>query len=537
MGPPLLAPFSGGSTNTGLSLRAESFLGSVIPLSPHRRTIRPPAEWSLNARHPISDLDNYGPNPITVRTNMSARTSALLLSMAVACSSPTVNAPDPASPTISLARSNDRTVTTVAATPPAPAIPPGPLPAQVVDDLDTLFSSIDTDIDRNALRALADANDARVAWLIADLLRFLLPGSTQDDAIVTLEQLTEVDLKEAPVPWVTATNLLISWDVPAPPDYVQWKGQLFSTIDERWAPFFEPTASIDYRLLSWGGVRPDDRPLGDFEAPCRGGCIPALDDPVVTDAAGGGWYRDDGIVFGIVLNNEARAYPKNIMEVHEMVIDTVGGVRIGLPYCTLCGSAQAYDLESVPDGIDPPVLRTSGLLVRSNKLMFDLNTWSAIDTFTGVAVSGPLHAAGVELTQLSVVVSTWADWRTTYPQTTIVAQDGGIGRLYEADPLAGRDANGPIFPIGPVDDRLPVQAPVLGVRAADGTLVAFPIADMREQLEAGKRIMFGTIEVVANAGGFTAVENSVQVVSHEAFWFAWSQFHPGTGLWQQSLED
>ncbi|MBK5268461.1 MAG: DUF3179 domain-containing protein [Acidimicrobiia bacterium] len=477
------------------------------------------------------DLDSYGPKPGTVQTDMTAPrtfTVALFLT-AVACSSPTVDAPhDLVSAT---------TVTTVAASPPAPAIPPGPLPARVVDELDTLVSSLDTDIDRDALRALADANDARVAWLIADLLRFLLPGPIQDDAIVTFEQLTDVDLKTAPVPWVTATNLLIGWDVPAPPDYVRWKGQLFSAIDDRWAPFFEPTASIDYRLLSWGGVRPDDRPFGDFAASCQGGCIPALDNPAVTDVSGGSWYPDDGVVFGIVLNGEARAYPKNILEVHEMVIDTVGAVRIGLPYCTLCGSAEAYDLASVPNGIDPSFMRTSGLLVRSNKLMFDLNTWSAIGTFTGVAVSGPLHDAGVELTQLSVVVSTWAEWKRTYPQTTIVAQDGGIGRSYEADPLGGRDANGPIFPIGPVDDRLPVQAPVLGVEAADGTLVAFPIAEVREQLAVGKRIMFGNIEVVAIAGGFTAVENGLEIVFHEAFWFAWSQFHPDTGLWQRGLDN
>ncbi len=426
--------------------------------------------------------------------------------------------------------------TTTTTVPLPPVVPSGSLDSGTIDNLDALFESISANLDRDALRSLASANDVRVAWLLADLLRFLLPGSANQDAVDAFESLTGAQISQAPVPWVAASNLLITWDIPAPPDYVRWKGQLFSTIDERWEPFFEDSASIDYRLLSWGGVRPDDRPLGDFEATCRGGCIPALDGPGVTDAAGGDWYPDDRLVFGVALNGEARAYPKNIMEVHEMVIDTVGGVRIGLPYCTLCGSAQAYDLESVPTGIEPPVLRTSGLLVRSNKLMFDLNTWSAIDTFTGVAVSGSLHAAGVELTQLSVVVATWDDWKAAYPETTIVAEDGGIGRTYELDPLGGRDANGPIFPIGAVDDRLPVQAKVLGVETADGSYVAFPTVDLREQIAAGEAIMFGDIEVVAEAGGFRALQNDVELVSHEAFWFAWSQFHPETGLWQHGLE-
>ena len=464
-----------------------------------------------------------------------ACTTGTLTTLPLDTTSTTLDANPSITPTTTGATTSSPSTTTVTL-PVPPTVPAGPLESATIDTLDALFGSISSNLDRDALRDLASADDVRVAWLLADLLRFLLPGSANQDAVDSFESLTGAQIGGAPVPWVAASNLLLTWDIPAPPEYVRWKGQLFSTIDERWAPFFDDGASIDYRLLSWGGVRPDDRPLGDFEAPCRGGCIPALDDPAVTDAAGGDWYPDDRLVFGVALNGEARAYPKNLMEVHEMVIDTVGGTRIGLPYCTLCGSAQAYDLGSVPEGIDPPVLRTSGLLVRSNKLMFDLNTWSAIDTFTGVAVSGPLHDAGIELTQLSVVVSTWADWKAAYPQTTIVAEDGGIGRTYELDPLGGRDANGPIFPIGAVDDRLPVQAKVLGVEAADGAYVAFPTVDLREQIAAGEPVLFDDIEVVAEAGGFRAFQGDVELVSHEAFWFAWSQFHPDTGLWQRGLE-
>ena len=123
----------------------------------------------------------------------------------------------------------------------------------------------------------------------------------------------------------------------------------------------------------------------------------------------------------------------------------------------------------------PPVLRTSGLLSRSNKVMYDLRTRSLFDTFTGRAVSGPLRAAGVVLEQTTVVTSTWGAWKRAHPRTRIVAEDGGIGRTYEDDPLGGRDDDGPIFPIGDVDPRLPVQAHVVGVIAPDGRPVAFPV--------------------------------------------------------------
>ena len=123
---------------------------------------------------------------------------------------------------------------------------------------------------------------------------------------------------------------------------------LFLLIEPRWAPFFDDEDSgIDWRLVGWGGVFIDDRPDATAGQICPRGCIPALDQPAVTDAEGGSWYPDDDLVFGIVIGRQARAYPKNIMEVHEMVNDTLGGRQIAIPYCTLCLSAQAYFTDDV----------------------------------------------------------------------------------------------------------------------------------------------------------------------------------------------
>ena len=215
-----------------------------------------------------------------------------------------------------------------------------------------------------------------------------------------------------------------------------------------------------------------------------------------------------------------------------MVNDTIGDRRLGIPYCTLCGSAQAYFTDDVPEGVETPVLRTSGLLSRSNKVMYDLNTASVLDTFTGEAVSGPLREAGVVLAQASVVTSTWGEWKEAHPDTTIVAPDGGIGREYADDPLRGRDDDGPIFPIGPVDERLPAQAKVLGVFTADGTALAFDVAAARSEIEAGGTVSAEGIEVVADGSGVRARgAEGTDIGGHEAFWFAWSQFHPDTLLW------
>jgi hypothetical protein len=106
---------------------------------------------------------------------------------------------------------------------------------------------------------------------------------------------------------------------------------------------------------------------------------------------------------------------------------------LGIPYCTLCGSAQAYrtdDAVTAGGADEVPVLRTSGLLSRSNKVMYDLRTESVFDTFTGAAVSGPLQDAGVVLEETTVVRTTWGEWKAAHPDTTIIAEDGGVGRSY-----------------------------------------------------------------------------------------------------------
>ena len=381
---------------------------------------------------------------------------------------------------------------------------------------------------------VGSVGDARHAWFVADLLRFF-GGEEGQQLLSSFERLTGVSIGGDPEsirsPWGSVANHLIAWDTPDYPGYQEDKGGIFLLLEPAWAPFFaDGDAEIDWRYLSWGGVFIDDRELGDPEG-CPGGCIPALDDPRVTDAAGGDWYPDERIVFGVVEGDEALAIPLNIAEVHEMFNLTLGGRRIGLPYCTLCGSAQAYYTDNT-GAAEEPVLRTSGLLSRSNKVMYDLRTSSVFDTFTGAAVSGPLQDEAIALEELTVVRSTWGEWKAAHPDTTIIAEDGGIGRSYDLDPLGDRDAAGPIFPIGDADDRLGVQELVVGVITADGTTLAFPSAAASDVLAAGGVVELGGVALVPAGDGLRAVDAAGdEVAAHEAFWFAWSQFHPDTQLW------
>jgi hypothetical protein len=100
------------------------------------------------------------------------------------------------------------------------------------------------------------------------------------------------------------------------------------------------------------------------------------------------------------------------------------------------------------------------------------------------------------------------------------------------DPLQGRDDDGPIFPIGDVDPRLPVQTQVVGVITPDGVPIALPVEQLRDALSTTDSITIEGVDVTADGGGFVAtLSDGTPIAAHQAFWFAWSQFHPETLIW------
>ncbi|MEM9099720.1 MAG: DUF3179 domain-containing (seleno)protein [Pseudomonadota bacterium] len=412
-----------------------------------------------------------------------------------------------------------------------PAVPEGPLPEALHASLQTavtdgIVQGAWGGAQIDALKDVAASKDPRVVWLLSDMMRFTWQREVHETLAATAAKLLEIEFKTHKQ-WGEVTDHLIAWDIPSYPDYLQDKRAIFTQFVPGWERIFVE-GDIDWRLVSWGGVHIDNRAYDTTNQPCN--CIPAADNPEVSSAEDATWLADSDIVFGIEVNGEYRAYPRQIMEVREMVNDTLGGRNLGIPYCTLCGSAQAYFTDEVPEGVERPVLRTSGLLIRSNKVMYDINTYSVFDTFLGHAVTGPLAEKGVKLRQATVVTTDWGTWKKEHPETTVLVEALALGRNF--DFRNGRDANGPIFPVGDVDPRLPVQEDVIGVVTESGNPIAFQRSKAFAALKSGADITHENIRLQLDAGGIRAVDaDGSDLGSHEAFWFAWSQFHPETALW------
>lgn len=199
-------------------------------------------------------------------------------------------------------------------------------------------------------------------------------------------------------------------------DYYTFKANLHSLIDTKFRRYFidrEQASDIRLDEVRWGGVAQDG--------------IPPLRNPKMINVDEANYLDDYNIVFGIKIGDDVRAYPKRILAWHEMFTDTVGDTPVAGVYCTLCGTVILYKTEH--NGIQYQ-MGTSGFLYRSNKLMYDKKTQSLWNTLWGKPVLGPLKDQGIEFEYLSVVTTTWGEWKKRHPNTKVLSLNTGHQRDY-----------------------------------------------------------------------------------------------------------
>ncbi len=248
--------------------------------------------------------------------------------------------------------------------------------------------------------------------------------------------------------------------------YIEWKLLLLRRIDEEYAKVFYPGAPAKIRLeeIVSGGVPLDG--------------IPSLDDPPVVPGREARYLRRDERVFGVEINGHSRAYPHRFLSWHEMLNDVVGGEPVTLSYCTLCGSGILYSGRTAGS---PRTFGTSGLLYRSNKLMYDRQTYTLWSNITGEAVVGRLAGGDLRLEPLPATVTTWGEWLERHPETEVLdlkaierlmAREGY--RFDYAPGAADRARRGVEFPVWQKSDRLERNTEIFALEIA-GEAKAYPL--------------------------------------------------------------
>lgn len=322
-------------------------------------------------------------------------------------------------------------------------------------------------------------------------------------------------------------------------------------------PFGAGAENAPYPLLPAGRLTPHD-PGVYHKAKLSGGPgkdgIPAIDAAHFWTPAEADDYLDEGdVVFGLVVNGVARAYPQRILVWHEIVNDNVGREGLAVTYCPLTGTAIVFERGNTEFGV-------SGRLVNSNLIMYDRDTDTWFPQILAVAISGP-HKGGA-LVERPIMWTTWGRWREIHPETEVLSTRTGFARNYTSDPYGSYNPRSGyyvpdsrrMFAVMNDDDRLPPKSVVLGARTPE-TALAIRKEALREagrlEIESGGAVFTaihdtsldtgyvfaGRTQAQASTDGtgpdgvtWSGGEPLTSVNAFEAMWFAWAAFYPETVL-------
>jgi hypothetical protein len=441
---------------------------------------------------------------------------------------------------------------------PLAAVKAAELPAQEGYTLVRLLMSGNKKDRKSAAQELIAADDTSLVPAIVDAF-FYTPHLFRPEMTKVLEALTG-EKHSSYYDWVEYVG---REKIEPKERYVEWKLLLLQKQDPDYAKVLYPGAPAKIRLdeVISGGVTIDG--------------IPSLDSPPVMAGAEAKFMRKDERVFGVEINGQSRAYPHRFLSWHEMLNDVVGGEPVTLSFCTLCGSGILYSGKAEAGTVR--TFGTSGLLYRSNKLMYDRQTYTLWSNITGEAVVGRLAGGDLKLDVLPMTVTTWEEWLQSHPDTEVLdlkEVERSLAHLpykFPYKPGAADTARrGVEFPVWQKNDRLDRNTEIFALQI-NGAAKAYPLARVdqlgviNDELGGESLVLVGHPEsgaVRAYAGGgltFRRGEASDQVVDesggvwrvteaalepeaageplarlaqgHNAYWFGWVGFYPQTQVY------
>ena len=294
------------------------------------------------------------------------------------------------------------------------------------------------------------------------------------------------------------------------------------------------------------------------------------DELVPTDRAPEPRMSESEQVIGVSIDGDHRAYSVSYLGQREIVNDVVGGRKIAVTWCPLCYSAIVFDREV--DGREL-TFGVSGMLLMNSLVMYDRETESLWSQFAGEAVHGPMDGARLEI--VASQLTPWSDWIRQHPDTLVLEKEGFPT---SRDSYFGYYLSGSAGEIGETneDGRLRTKEFVLGI-VGERIQRAYSIRDLRKVWPVNDTFEDGdTVVLITNGGATTAVysrsvggraltferaDSPFQMTDREtgsvwdmgagvavsgdlegatlerlpsfvSFWFAWTDYHPGTELYE-----
>lgn len=159
-------------------------------------------------------------------------------------------------------------------------------------------------------------------------------------------------------------------------------------------------------------------------------------------------------VLGVEIDGQARAYPLNVLNRHEVVNDDFGDPLL-VTYCPVCRSGVVADRRV--DG-EAHTFGVSGLLYGANLVLYDEETETLWSQLWATAIRGEL--VGERLDLLPARTTTWRRWHEEYPDTEVLLPPpasgtvvGDVSLNYDLDIYGERERVAERYPeYGPLGD-------------------------------------------------------------------------------------
>lgn len=261
--------------------------------------------------------------------------------------------------------------------------------------------------------------------------------------------------------------------------------------------------------------------------------IPSIDNPkfiAVADAQ----IAPSEPVIELEIAGDARAYPLAVLMWHEIANDTIADQPVTVTYCPLCNAAIAFSRK-----LDGQVLDfgTTGRLRNSDLLMYDRQTESWWQQFSGNAIIGELTGAKLEMLPSTIVP--FSQFAQRHPKGSVLVPSNPRSRNYGSNPYVGYDtASRPFLYKGDLPQSI---SPMQRVIIAD--LENGPVIISMEKLRTLGEVHFGTLQMEWHAGMASALDhrkiskgrdvgyvtvtrNGMPAIHHVTFAFVAHAFHP-----------
>jgi hypothetical protein len=298
----------------------------------------------------------------------------------------------------------------------------------------------------------------------------------------------------------------------------------------------------------------------------------AVHDPVFVPASKAVFVQDGDRVVGVARGKTAKAYMAADLWQHGSVDDQMPDGPIEVTWCNVCGTGAVFRAE-----LNGRRLHFEyDSMMNGNEVHRDVETGSRWQQSTGQAIDGPLKGSTLQL--YDFVLTTWKEWRRRYPNTQVLQpMPGYLERMNVIRGFMTRSRTGEgTAPDGSfnTDNRLRPRERIAGLAVGNETM-AFQIAALEKTHVVNERLCGVPIVVIhqpaaetttayearakgrtlkfeaANAGATVLTDTETKstwnpyglatkgplkgtqlkpLILIPEFWFAWSQFRPGTRL-------